>query len=183
VADPVGDGSDHLGPAVAAFDRRMDTLFDRVRGNRTLDSVFLAASHLGDWSLIWHLTGLVRGVARRRPEQILALGIALGAESLIVNQGIKRLVKRDRPTVGGADGLAVREPSTSSFPSGHASSAAFAATILLGWDGRRWAPLWIPLAVLVGLSRVHVRIHHASDVVAGAVVGHALSRLAQRVLR
>jgi membrane-associated phospholipid phosphatase len=187
VADPVDDradrGTDHLGPWVASFDRRIDLAFDRIRGEPAVDRVFLAASRLGDWSLVWHLLGIIRSVARRRPDQAIALALALGVESLVVNQGIKRIFRRQRPTVAGADGLDVRAPSTSSFPSGHASSAAFASTILIRWDGRRWAPLWLAVAALVGLSRVHVRIHHASDIVAGAVVGNLLARACRRVLR
>jgi membrane-associated phospholipid phosphatase len=35
--------------------------------------------------------------------------------------------------------------------------------------------LWIVLATTVSTSRFHVRIHHATDVVAGAVVGVALA--------
>ena len=40
----------------------------------------------------------------------------------------------------------VRRPLTSSFPSGHASAAAFAAVVLTAWDGRRSAPLWWTVA-------------------------------------
>lgn len=177
------DGVAHLGETVAEFDRRIDALFERLRGDPALDRVFLTASSLGDWSLIWHLLGLVRGIARRRPEQILALAVALGVESLVVNQGIKRIFRRPRPTSGGAEGLGVRSPSTSAFPSGHASSAAFAATMLIRWDGRRWAPLWLAVAAIVAASRIHVRIHHASDVVAGALTGHVLARVVRRVVR
>ena len=72
---------------------------------------------------------------------------------------------------------------TSSFPSGHASAAAFTAVLLTGWDGRRSAPLWWTLATIVGASRAYVRIHHASDVVAGMAVGAALGVVAGRVLR
>jgi undecaprenyl-diphosphatase len=61
----------------------------------------------------------------------------IGAESLVVNQGVKRLFKRTRPTTDGEDGLKVRRPMTSSFPSGHSSAAAFAATMLSTWDGKR----------------------------------------------
>lgn len=185
VADVVGadDGVTHLGETVAEFDRRVDALFDRLRGAPTIDRLFLTASSLGDWSLVWHLLGLARGIARRRPDQLIALAVALGVESLMVNQGIKRLVRRPRPTTAGADGLGVRSPSTSAFPSGHASSAAFAATMLIRWDGRRWAPLWLAVAVVVAVSRVHVRIHHASDVVAGALTGHLLARLMRRIIR
>jgi membrane-associated phospholipid phosphatase len=40
-----------------------------------------------------------------------------------------------------------------------------------GW----WIALWAALAITVALSRFHVRIHHATDVLAGAVVGAALA--------
>jgi undecaprenyl-diphosphatase len=92
-----------------------------------------------------------------------------------VNQGVKRLFRRTRPTTAGDARLQVRQPSTSSFPSGHASAAAFAAATLIAWDGRRWAPLWISLAAIVGVSRAYVKVHHPSDVVGGAVIGLALA--------
>ena len=176
-----GQGS--LGPAVERFDQRADALLEVVRGNPIVDGVFTTASRVGDFSLIWHVVGVLRGVAKRRPDQVVALAVALGAESLIVNQGIKRIFRRARPTASGDPRFPVREPSTSAFPSGHASSAAFVATILSAWDGRRMRPLWWALAALVGTSRAYVRIHHASDVIAGAIVGAGLGALAARLLR
>ena len=145
--------------------------------------MFLAASHLGDYSLIWHIIGITRGIIRRKPDEVVVLAALLGVESLIVNQGVKRLFRRDRPTWTGDDRLPVRQPTTSSFPSGHASSAAFAAMILSSWDGRRLGALWFAIAAVVGTSRAYVRIHHASDVVGGAVVGVVLGVIGRRVAR
>ena len=68
----------------------------------------------------------------------------------------------------------MRIPRTSSFPSGHASSAFFAAVALRDSPG---APLIFAAAAIVAASRVHVRMHHASDVVAGALLGAALGEL------
>ena len=76
-----------------------------------------------------------------------------------------------------------RTPTTTAFPSGHASAAAFAASTLIAWDGKRWAPWWVTVAAVVAVSRVYVRIHHASDVAGGAVVGAALAALARPALR
>ncbi|MEZ5218677.1 MAG: phosphatase PAP2 family protein [Ilumatobacteraceae bacterium] len=64
----------------------------------------------------------------------------LGVESLLVNQGLKRLFRRDRPTTTGDDRYRVRQPSTSSFPSGHASAAFFAARLLTRRSPASWAP-------------------------------------------
>ena len=170
-------GRSAFGPAVDAFDAAADGLLEQLRGHPLADRLFLAATHLGDFSLIWHLASLIRGVARRRPDQVIVLAAALGLESLIVNQGVKRLFRRTRPTSSGDTRLQVRRPSTSAFPSGHASAAAFAAATLIGWDGKRSAPLWISLAAIVGVSRAYVKIHHPSDVVGGAVTGLVLAAL------
>lgn len=173
-----------LGVATARFDRRVDEALEHWRGRRVPDAVFLAASRLGDFSVIWHLCGLARGLTSdRRAQQAFVLAGLLGAESLVVNQGVKRVFGRQRPTVAGDPRLRVRRPLTSSFPSGHASAAAFAATVLTGWDGRRSAPLWWGVAATVAASRVYVRIHHASDIVAGMAAGAALGWGARRLLR
>ena len=119
----------------------------------------------------------------RRANQVPILALALGAESLLVNQGLKRLFHRSLPTVEGDPRFPVRRPATSAFPSGHASAAAFTATILTAWDGRRWAPVWWAIAVTVAASRAYVRIHHASDVVAGMAVGGVLGLAAARLTR
>lgn len=176
-------GRSQFGPLVDAFDAQVDELLEALRGHPLADKLFLGASHAGDWSAIWHVLSLSRGLLRGRPDQVVALAIAIGAESLIVNQGVKRLFRRERPTTEGDTRYAVRRPSTSAFPSGHASAAAFAASAFIAWDGRRWAPWWVTVATVVGVSRAYVRIHHASDVVGGAVVGYALARLARPVLR
>lgn len=180
-ADAPGRGQ--LGPAVERFDERVDELLEHLRGHPATDRLFTTASHVGDFSLVWHAASLIRGSVTRRRDQVLVLAAALGVESLIVNQGLKRLFRRTRPTVAGDERFPVRRPSTSAFPSGHASSALFAATILASWDRRPWSRFWYALAAVVGVSRAYVRIHHASDVVGGAAVGRALGLLARRLLR
>ncbi|MBK9179047.1 MAG: phosphatase PAP2 family protein [Acidimicrobiales bacterium] len=165
---------------VAAFDRQADTALDPLRGHPVADRVLYAASELADFSLLWHLIGAAEGL-RSAPaaRRSVRFAIALGAESLLVNQGVKRLFERGRPRHDGHRPHHLRRPSTSSFPSGHASAAFFAATILSA--GRpRTAPALFGLAGLVGTSRAYVRIHHASDVVGGAAVGLVLGALARR---
>ena len=179
-----GTAEEHFGPRIAAFDRWADQQLESLRGHPAADFLFSNASHLGDFSVIWHIIGLTRGLtSRRRADQAIALSIVLGAESLLVNQGIKKLFRRTRPTESGDERYAMRRPSSSSFPSGHASSAFAAATVLTSWGGRRTAPVWFAIATVVGLSRAYVRIHHASDIAGGALVGTALGLIATRIVR
>jgi len=172
-----------LGPVVGRFDDWAETVLDRWRGRPGFELVFQTASQLGDWSLIWHLAGAVQAIGDDDPGRAAGLSVALGAESLLVNQGVKRLFGRVRPSEDGGPERAgrFRRPTTSSFPSGHAS-AAFCAAVLLSDRHRGQAPVWFALAAVVAVSRVFVRLHHASDVVAGALLGLLLGRAARSLL-
>jgi undecaprenyl-diphosphatase len=164
---------------------RLDEQFDAVwgralRGRPAVDRVFYLASELGDFSLIWHLIGAAQGLRSDDDADATArLAVVLLAESLLVNQGVKRLFRRQRPLHEAVRPHALRTPSTSSFPSGHASSAFTAAGVLADRDPAL-APLFYGVAVVVATSRIHVRIHHASDVVAGAALGVVLAKVAVR---
>ena len=165
---------------VARFDRTVDEAFDHLRGHKAIDRVMYAASELGDFSLIWHLVGVARGVANRRDEGwAIRVSATLAAESILVNGVIKPLFNRQRPVHDGERPHRLRQPHSSSFPSGHAS-AAFCAAAVLSERHRRGAPLYYGLAVVVATSRIHVKIHHGSDVVAGAAIGAGLGWVARR---
>jgi undecaprenyl-diphosphatase len=105
--------------------------------------------------------------------------VILSAESLLVNQGIKRLFRRTRPVWDQPRAFVIRRPLTSSFPSGHASAAFTAATVLSEDDPL--GPAYYVAASVVAASRIYVKIHHASDVAAGVVTGLAFGHLARRI--
>jgi undecaprenyl-diphosphatase len=183
-------GRDQLGDTIAEFDRVVEAWFDRFRGIEPLDRLFVTASRLGDFSLIWQASSLFRGARRRRADEVVVLGLALAAESLLVNQGVKRLFKRSRPTEAGAASTPVRRPQTSAFPSGHATAAVFHAVVATAIDARngprrghaRRVVWWWLLALVVSASRIHVRIHHPSDVVGGMILGAVLGSVAARII-
>lgn len=165
---------------VARFDAVVDGWFDPLRGRPVPDRVFEIASHLGDWGLIWLIVTAAQALRsdddlRRTPRLVLTF---LG-ESILVNQGIKRVFRRGRPDDRPGISDRLREPITSSFPSGHASTAACAA-VILGEGDPKLRALIIPIGVIVATSRIHTRMHHPSDVVAGAVTGWAIGRFVVR---
>lgn len=169
--------------AMGRLDDTVDQWCERVRDHRVARRLFDIASTVGDFSILWHAIGLVRAIGSvDRLQQALALSCALGVESLIVNQGIKRLFRRDRPTTSGDHRFDIRTPSTSSFPSGHASSATCAVVLLTSFSGVAWLPLWATLGAIVAASRVVVRIHHFSDIVGGIIVGAVLGLAAVPVV-
>ena len=161
----------------------MDGAVDRVR-SPALDLVFYPLSSAADHSLLWVAIGSARqALGRARPGSAWRLAAILAAESALTNGLLKSCFRRLRPILAEAHltgrlPFGLRRPVTTSFPSGHATSAFTASAYLARGD--RLAPAYRTLAVLVAASRVYVRLHHASDVVAGAVIGMGLGRIARR---
>lgn len=166
--------------AVHRWDSAVDSYFEaHLRGCRPLDLVMYAASAAGDHSMGWIALAGVEGWRAGQGGRALLRGVAaFGAESVLVNGLVKLAFRRRRPESTGPRPLPLRIPRTSSFPSGHASAAFFAAALLR--DGAP-APLVYLAAATVASSRVHVGMHHASDVVAGAIVGAALGEVARHL--
>ncbi len=100
----------------------------------------------------------------------LAVLVALTLSHVAV-QVLKRAVARPRPCDANGHPLALVDlPDPFSFPSGHAAAASAIATTLV-LRAPIAAVLIVPIAVLVSASRVALRVHHVSDVVAGAALG------------
>lgn len=113
------------------------------------------------------------------------LGVAIliaNALSHVPVQILKRLVARPRPSdVWGRPLSLVPLPDPFSFPSGHAAAiTAVTATATIAHPSL--APVTIPLAALVGYSRVALRVHHPGDVLAGVAIGLAGAAAAAALL-
>ncbi len=166
------------------FDVAVDRWFaDHLRGRPIADRVFYSASALGDHGTIWLILAAIRGLRSDEgfPAAVRAAA-GIGVESALVNGPVKWLFRRERPELLGERPLPLRRPRTSSFPSGHATSAFCAAALLSDGD-EKWAPLYYGLAVIVAWSRVHVRIHYASDVVGGMALGASLGAVSKHFVR
>jgi undecaprenyl-diphosphatase len=113
------------------------------------------------------------------------LGLVMLAANLLSHvpvQVLKRLVARPRPCdIFGRPLALVPLPDPFSFPSGHAAAVtAVAAPAILAHPGL--GPVLVPLVGLVAYSRVALRVHHASDVLAGLALGLPGAIAAMQVL-
>lgn len=159
---------------IARFDQQVDRAFGPLRQQPIANRIAFLASESAHNSMLWHAIGVTMAVVR--PDlrgRAVRLAITLGLESILVNGIIKPIIRRERPREWEVEAHQVRRPRTSSFPSGHASSGTVAAT-LLSEAMPRGRTLWWGTAAIVGLSRIHTRMHHASDVVAGAAIGRLI---------
>lgn len=123
-------------------------------------------------------------VQKRKWYSIKIPAIALSSLALMI--GLKHLFNRQRPGVPllfHAEGL--------SFPSGHAlfSMTFYGLLIYLIYQSRyprtlKWVLMVLlgTLILVVGFSRVYLRVHYATDVLAGFCVGFLWLVIALRVL-
>ena len=165
--------------AVDRLDDIVDAWWEQFRDRPIIDRMYYTASEAADFSLLWHTLGVVHAIIEDDPMIAIGISGALGIESAIVNGPLKSLFKRRRPASDSPRPHTLRQPRTSSFPSGHASAAMVAAALLSRHTG---GAAWYAVGAIVATSRIHVRIHHASDVAGGLAVGALLGVVARRVL-
>jgi undecaprenyl-diphosphatase len=123
-------------------------------------------------------------VRRHRWNSVLVPVVALG--SITLNLVLKQLYQRPRPL------LPLVSASGLSFPSGHAMiSASFYGLLIYltythvrgsGWRWLVMGGLGL-LIVLIGLTRVYLRVHYATDVLAGFTAGLVWLIVAVAVLK
>jgi len=124
---------------------------------------FLVAGYaLGDWNV------------RETGREVLEAGLL---SHLLDKWVLKRAFGRERPFE--SDGETRFHPGSShdSFPSGHATEA-FSVASVIAMRSKGWVlpTVAYAAATLVAFDRVNDRVHFASDVVAGAVLGTAIGR-------
>jgi len=167
-------------PLVKRFDQSADLLAKAAHGSQPVDRILYGLSQAANHSLVWHginaIDAMTASPSRRR--RALRRSVIIATEQALINGPIKLIAKRDRPEEKDHHPHVLRAPKTSSFPSGHASAAACAATLLS--EDLGMAPLWWTLAAGISWSRVHVGVHHASDVVGGMIAGRTIALTAQR---
>ena len=139
-----------------------------------VDATLVVTDALGPWPLRSLLVVLAVVLAVRGHRRPAIWTLAVTALGSLTGAGLKLLVSRDRPVP--ADPLL--DETGFAWPSGHASTAALAAGVLVALatpSVRRWlVPLVVVAAALVGASRVVLGVHWTSDVVSGWLLGVAV---------
>jgi diacylglycerol kinase family enzyme/membrane-associated phospholipid phosphatase len=151
-------------------------------GRPGLDRAMHDLGHTADHGALWIAVAGVLGVNRGKWTRRAALrGLAsMAIASTTANVIVKQLAGRTRPDSPLVfTGRPVRPLRTTSFPSGHAASAAAFATGVALEAPALAAPIG-GLAALVAASRVVTRVHYPSDVAAGLALGGAAALITLR---
>lgn len=134
---------------------------------------------LGNKGFLWIL--IILGLLIRKRSRFVGLtaSLAFVMNTLVCNGILKHLVARPRPFSMFTDIVPLIMPPTDfSFPSGHTSISFAIAFVLYALLPRRWGIPAVVTAFLIGLSRLYLEFHYPSDVLAGAIIGFAVAKLA-----
>ena len=140
------------------------------------DTFFVALSHIGSFGIVWFTLAALAALFLRRPTAFALVVIAYFASGTAATL-IKIAVDRPRPL----DHPLVPEPTSDSFPSGHAATSFACAATLAFMLPRNAAPVLYALAAGIAYSRVYVGVHYPLDVIAGAALGLAVAIALRRL--
>ncbi|MCJ7663703.1 MAG: phosphatase PAP2 family protein [Desulfobacterales bacterium] len=142
--------------------------------NPFLDRVIPLFSHFDLWKIPLIVLLIVMVVRERLKGVIIVIGLGL---TILLSESmctivVKELIDRIRPChihawVRLIEGYCPKSPA---FPSSHATNITAAITFL-SFFFPRWLFVMVPLALLVGYSRVYLGVHYPFDVVGGAILG------------
>lgn len=134
---------------------------------------------LGNGGLVWIAAAAAITASKKYRRYGLAMFAALAAGVLVGNVCLKHLAARPRPCWLESVPLLISDPTDFSFPSGHTLSPVIGAFMLTAAN-RKFGLAAIPLAVLIGFSRLYLYVHFPSDVLASVVIGMLLGGIAVR---
>lgn len=138
-----------------------------------LDFLAPKITMLGNGGAVWLAAAAGLIISKKYRKYGIAMLASLAAGVLIGNVLLKNIVARPRPCWLESVPLLIKNPTDYSFPSGHTLASVIGACVLTGAN-RRFGILALPLAILIGLSRLYLYVHFPSDVLASAVLGLAL---------
>lgn len=135
-------------------------------------------SILGDGGIFLIILSLVFILFRPTRRYGLAILLAISIGALITNLWLKPWICRPRPYTEESSifhqlwiTMGQHSESDKSFPSGHTTAAFSAMTAVFLVGNKRISWIAFLFGILMGISRIYLAVHYASDVLGGILVG------------
>lgn len=149
-------------------------------GQTWLNYIMKYVTYIGEFGAGAIVAAIVLLIFKKTRWAGVAVAAAFIIDVLIVNVILKLSVDRARPwetypDLGFHDfhlSIGVREPTDSSFPSGHTASLFAASVALVMFYKAKGVPA-LAVAFIVALSRIYLCMHYPSDVLGGMLIGSA----------
>ncbi|MBE6822077.1 phosphatase PAP2 family protein [Caproiciproducens sp. LBM24188] len=161
--------------SILNMDNKLLALIQRRARCSFLDKIMPAITSLGTCGLIWGIVVVIFLRIRVYRRAGLVLFVTLAICALLTNLVLKPLVARPRPChVTPEVPLLIPCPMDYSFPSGHTMSS-FAAAFIIACTLPHLGVFVFLLAATIAYSRLYLFVHYPSDVLAGSLIGTAIS--------
>ena len=146
-------------------------------GGAVLTPIMRAITVTGDKGLLLLFVSLILCLFSKTRKSGICMFGAICCGALMTNVILKETICRIRPYEASElfrefwTFVGAHAESEFSFPSGHTTAAAAAATGLWLTRGKKYLAISIPYVALMAASRNYFMVHYPTDVIAGAVVG------------
>ena len=171
-----------LNSVFAGFDASIAVLVHTLYelGGAFFTPFFEFVSFLGDGGIFLIVLSIIFMLFKKTRRYGAAILLSIGIGALITNLWLKPWICRPRPYTN--EGSIFHElwlvmgqhsESDKSFPSGHTTAAFSAMTAVFLVGNRRISWTAFIFGILMGVSRIYLAVHYASDVLGGIVVGLA----------
>lgn len=167
---------------LADLDARLYAKFSRLEERLKLYRIARVLSFTGD-GYFYALIAVIAWVQVPASGQPLMMaGLLAFAIELPLYFLLKKLFKRRRPYhVVPSIGQIHRPSDEFSFPSGHTTAGFLVAFLVSHFFVWATIPMYI-WATLIGISRVILRVHFVSDIIAGMALGSVIAILALKLI-
>ena len=143
-----------------------------------LNYIMEAITYLGEFGLSVIVCAIVLFAITKTRKAGFDMACGILINILIVNVILKFAVNRARPWTEAEEfkefysQFGIRQPTDSSFPSGH-SAIMFCGAVSLLFSYKVKALPALGVAILVALSRIYLCLHYPTDVLGGVLIGSA----------
>lgn len=143
-----------------------------------LNYIMEGITYIGEFGLSVMVCALILFIVKKTRVAGFDMAVGIIFNLLIVNVILKFAVNRSRPWteyeefIGFYKQFGIRQPTDSSFPSGH-TAICFCGAVSLLFSYKVKALPAIIIAFLVAVSRIYLCLHYPTDVLGGAIIGAA----------
>ncbi len=147
-------------------------------GESWLNYIMEGITYIGEFGLSVMVCALILFIIKKTRIAGFDMAVGIVFDLLIVNLILKLAVNRARPwteaeeLIGFYKEFGIRQPTDSSFPSGH-TAICFCGAVSLLFSYKLKALPAIIIAALVALSRIYLCLHYPTDVLGGVIIGTA----------
>lgn len=165
-----------------ALDTQLFFAINHLPHSFVADWLAMLLSGVGTAGFVWICIGILlflREETKHHRFFIPFLGV-LGLSWVVVEQAIKSIVARPRPSIDMGAYIVGDGATWYSFPSSHAA-LSWAFVVVLSHYEPKYTGAYVVLAILISLSRVYLGVHYPFDILAGAVLGFMIGKVSLRV--